>query len=641
VPVAPGGKGPVALPSLEEVPEAASAIVADREGAVLHAPDGSDEAAGAVASALRELDAAGEALGLSGLHALSIRGNAVSTAVVRGAGFLFTRAAAGRAAGSLEKALERWSLPQSGVLARDSWASLRDALVRGRIADAIGHWREIAAAPPLSEARAGSEPLHREELDDTIESLICAIAGALAHDAVGSLRCLQPLAAPSQHNLSIRWLAQIWCSRAALDAGDVATAARHARDALLLSAQLDDAARAVSSWMAAEAVALEAGAEQASEPLAQACETFAHIGDRWGMARARLTEARILSGSGREAEADAAAVLAAQADPAWDEPLLFRAQRFLLRGDLASCEQVLAPLQTRGAERERAVVEALRHRVLTGTQLGEFLAARDGHPTPSRIETLKRIAAAAPAFTAARVALAQMLMRLGRYEEAKATFDELLAREQGAAERASLFAAMGGLAVALRVGTKPAAKRRAAPQAQVARQETPGQIMLRGNLAVMALFDVFELLRMGRRSGVLACTSSKGTVKLRFSEGFIADALSSASPDVIELLVGSGDLSEQALRTFAQQRAGSSGRAIGEILVRKSLVTGAALRPALERQIALAVKELLQWQSGEFLFDRVDGVAKSELDAAIDPQRLLLELATEGDEAARDEESDG
>jgi hypothetical protein len=158
---------------------------------------------------------------------------------------------------------------------------------------------------------------------------------------------------------------------------------------------------------------------------------------------------------------------------------------------------------------------------------------------------------------------------------------------------------------------------------------------------VMALFDVFELLRMGRRSGVLACTSAKGTVKLRFSEGFIADALSSASPDVVELLVRLGDLPEQALRTFAQQRAGSSGRTVGEVLVRKSLVTAAALRPALGRQIALAVRELLQWESGEFLFERVDGIAKNELDSAIDPQRLLLELTTESDEASRDEPGDG
>src|SRR3954466_7930292 len=239
MPVAPGGKGPIALPSLEEVPEAASAIVADRDGAVLHAPDGSDETAGAVASALRQLDAAGPALGLSGLHGLSLRGTSVSsTTVGRGGGFLFTRAAAGRPAGALEKALERWSLPQSGVPARDSWASLRDALVRGRIADAIGHrrgiagaaaighWRELPGGPPLGEARSGSEPLHREELDDTIESLICAIAAVLAHDAVGGLRSLQQLAAPSQHNLSIRWLALHFCSRAALDAGDVAGPAR-------------------------------------------------------------------------------------------------------------------------------------------------------------------------------------------------------------------------------------------------------------------------------------------------------------------------------------------------------------------------------------------------------------------------------
>jgi len=640
MPVVPGGKGPIAVPSLDELPEAASAIVADRDGAVLHAPEGSEDAAAAVASAIRELEAAGRALGLAGLHAVSVRGSAVSTAVVRDAGFLFTPAAPGRTSDTLAKALERWSLPQAGATARDSWASLRDVLVRGRIADAIGYWREISAAPPLSEARAGSEPLHRDELDGTIERLVSGIAGALAHDALGSLRWLQPLAAPSQRNLSIRWVALHFCSRAALDTGDLAAAVTCARDAMALSAQLDDAARAVSGWTLAEALALHSGPEHATEPLTQACETFTRIGDGWGLARALLAAARIFSSGGREADADAAAAEATEADPSWDEPHLFRVRRLLLRGDVAGAEQVLAPLNGPGAERERAVVEALRRRLLSTLQLGEFLAARDAHPTSSRMDALKRIAAAAPSFAQAREAMARMLLRLGRYDEAKATFDELAAAHHGP-ERSSLFATMGGLAVARRLATLPAAKPRAAPQPQAARVETPGQVMLRGNLGAMALSDVFELLRMARRSGVLACTSAKGTIKLRFSEGSIADALSSASPDVLDLLVRSGDVQEPALRTFAHQRTTSSGRALGELLMRKGLIAGPALRPALEKQIALAVRELLQWDSGEFLFDRVDGVAKSELDATIDPQRLLLELHTESDEASRDESTDG
>jgi len=374
--------------------------------------------------------------------------------------------------------------------------------------------------------------------------------------------------------------------------------------------------------------------------LAQARETFTRIGDGWGLARASLAQARILASCGREADADAAAARAAEADAAWDEPHLFRARRLVFRGDFASAEQVLAPLRTRGAQRERALVEALRSQMLTIAQLSEFLVARDAQPTSSTIEALKRIAAAAPTFAHAREALAQMLLRLGRYDEAKATFDDLLATQDGA-ERSSLFTAMSGVVVARRLANRPAAKSRPAPQAQVARAAPAGQIMLRGNLAVMTLFDVFELLRMGRRSGVLVCTSAKGTVKLRFSEGFLADALSSASPDVVELLVRLGNLPEQALRTFAPQRTGSSGRAVGEVLIRKGMVTGATLRPALERQIALAVRELLQWESGEFLFERVDGIAKNELDSAIDPQRLLLELTTESDEASRDESGDG
>lgn len=581
VPMSPAGN------ALEDLPDAS--IVAARDGSLLHAPEGSEDAATAFAAALRELDAAGHALGFSGLYTVTIRGAASSTVIpVRERGFLVAQAGH-RPVSALEKALERWSIPEPGGPMRDGWAALRNALVRGRLPDAIACWREIAAAPALHEALAGSEPLRREELGDAVEGLLHGIACALAHDGAGGLHWLRDLAAPSQGNLSIRWLAHLWSCRAALECGDLSAAGPHAREALAIAAHLDSKARAVSSWAAAEAFALGRDPREARARLTESHDAFSRAGDAWGVSRTRLAEARILAALGAEADAEVAAGLASAADPAWDGPHLFLARRFLLRGDAVKAQQILAPLQSPAAGRERALLVAFEHGLISAADLVEFLHARDAPPSPETASALKRIAAAAPRCNAARDAVGWVLLRLGRYDEAKTAFAASLAQQHGANERLSLLAGLGRIAAASRRGAgKP---RRKAQAAEVEAPPPAGRnIVLRGELSEVPLPEVLEFLRAGRRGGTLVCRSGQGSASLRFSGGFITGA----TLENARVLLGT------------------------------------------EEKIELVLRRMLRWETGQFSFERDDQPAVPATGVELDPQALLLKLYAESDEASRD-----
>lgn len=577
--------------ALEDLPDAAAAIVASRDGSLLHAPEGSEDAAAAFAVAIGQLEEAGTALGLSGLYSVSVRGTKSSAVIpVRERGFLIAQAGLQRPVSELEKALERWSIPEPGGPLRDAWAALRNSLVRGRLPDAIACWREIAAAPALREALAGSEPLRREELDDALEGLLHGVACALAHDGVGGLRWLKNLASPAQGNLSIRWLAHVWCCRAAMESGDLPAAGPHAREALALAAHLDSRARAASSWAAAEAFALGRDPREARARLKESHDAFARAGDGWGVARTRLAEARILATLGSEAEAEVAEGLAAAADPSWDEPHLFRARRLLLGGDAAQARQILEPLRSPAAGRERALIVSFEHGLITAADLGALLRARDAPPSPETAGALKRIAAAAPRCITAQDALAWVLLRLGRYGEAKAAFASLLAGQHGANERFSLLAGLGRIAAASRqLAGKP--KRKAQAAAAVAPAQPERGVGLRGELSEVPLPDVLEFLRTGRRSGILLCRSRHGSAALRFSGGFITGG---TSEDEADLQLG------------------------------------------LEEKIERVVRRMLRWETGQFSFERDDQAGAPGTAVEIDPQALLLKLYAASDEASRD-----
>ena len=644
------------------------------------------------AAAMHELAAAGDALGLSHVEAIVVKGahQAILTAVHPEA-MLLAVVDASNGTAAFEKALRSWSpaarpppLRSTATLASPSaevlismtpppiplargtppngtanakrpapagagWAALRRALVRGQLTQATAVQRALRDAPAAAEPEAGAEPVDGPEQDRVMQLLVDGVGSVMAGDSVGGGRILRPLAADAQPNLSFRWLALHWGGRAALNSGDLAGARPPVKEALAIAKRLDVEAQAVSQWAAGELLARGTDPGQALAWLKSARSLFARLGDTWGAGRAWMTEARILLALRREDECVRAAQEAFTADSGWDEPPLFLARRALQRSDLAGAESFARAVETPAAARFRSVIEGVRGGALAQADASALLQEEDGPPSVKALRVLERIAAAAPAFVQAREALAWMLVRLGRYELAEAAFRQLLSGQLDPGERNSVLLGLGCVAKARRHAAEPgpvapageaaarppsAASQPPSPSGSALGGGTPGAVFS-GRLSAFALPDLVEFLRGARRTGLLVCRSAAGMGALRFRNGKVTGGASPGTPRVGEMLLRNRKISPLALRALPAQDGEDS--TVAAMLVREGAVDATAVQESLRQQIEMAMRELVHWKDGDFVFDHeADGTeVPPEVAVELDPQAVLLDLLRDLDESSR------
>jgi tetratricopeptide (TPR) repeat protein len=713
-------------PQLRGLSEVKGAFSADAEGRILEcepATAADADAAATIAVAVSGLSAAGIAAGLGPLSTVVVKGTASSSATAtRPDGLVHVTVDPATTTSQAEKVLREWSgaapgapsapgppgappprpaaapppaarrptpqpskpvavhpvmagRPAAAVPARpapartvaDPWAALRRSLGRGQLNEAVTY-QHLLASPPDPE-RAGSEQLDADACDRTLRALLEGIGSVMAGDGVGGGRVLLPISDAAQPNLSFRWLALLWGARAALRSGAIPLARTHVQEALTTARQLDIEARALSQWVAADVLAQDGDPSRSLAWLSESRSRFEKIGDKWGAGQTRLSEARVLTTAMREREAAEAAEQAAAALPDSEEPTIVLARLAAIRDDLPAAEALVRPLRSQAAERIRVLVQSIRDGLLARSDAAEFLREQEAPPSARALRSLERISAAAPRFVQAREALAWMLLKLGRYDEANAVFRGLLAHALSPGDRASVMLgiscianaqrAAGGGAATLRevvaVGSSPPPARSSdelpplpplSTSAILARSASSGAAdsVFSGQLSSFALPDLLEFLRSGKRTGLLVCSSAAGMGALRFRDGWIAGAASPATPGVGDVLVRAGKADAAAIRASAAAVGGDpTDQLLGEQLVRDGVTDSGAVRWALSEQVRQAIRELMTWTDGEFTFNR-EAESPPEAGAlavALDPQGLLLNYFKDLDEAARGEAGRG
>jgi predicted regulator of Ras-like GTPase activity (Roadblock/LC7/MglB family) len=676
-------------PRLAELAEVRGALAADRRGQVvasLKEPPGAADEAAAVAVAITELSEAGATLGLEALLRIEVKGPRRTTlAAVRPDQFLFVDVDPLKRLARTVETLDAWqrgvSLPATGPVPgpsgltgvmpaaeppplptrsrapapglstlqdEDPWGSLRRTLIRGHLSRAAALQQAILGLGPSGGASPGSEPLSSAELGVAMQRLLAGIGHILAGDPVGCTRSLAPLAVEGQSNLSIRWLAHYWSARAALQSGGAEAARDHVRDTLALSRQLDVEARGISQLLAAELLSRGGDVAKALSWLAEARGRFERVSDSWGMGQTWLAEARILAGRD-EAACVAAAERARDADPAWDEPLVFLAGRAVMAGDHARARAALGDLHSPAADRLRKLLEAIGEQRISSADAGDFLRVHLAPPTVQNLRAMERIANASPRFLQAREALGWLLVKLGRYAAAREIFEWLLTQPLEPGERSLVGLGLNSTTAAMAAAGAPATPAPgtdpgtptpsdSALLPQGARTGFSGlDAMFSGRLSVFSLPDLVEFLRSAGRSGLLVCSSQGGTGALRFRQGRITGATSPASASIGALLVRTGAISTEALAAAGPAREGTLLDAgLADRLVELGAVELEAARAAGLRQIEHVLRELVDWNDGEFAFTREDEAeGAGEASIEVDAQQLLLDLFRERDESSR------
>jgi hypothetical protein len=127
---------------------------------------------------------------------------------------------------------------------------------------------------------------------------------------------------------------------------------------------------------------------------------------------------------------------------------------------------------------------------------------------------------------------------------------------------------------------------------------------LEGTIKDFGLPDIFQLIGLQRKTGILTLNNEKDDVTVTFENGMVvmADSSSKRLEDRLgSVLVKQGKLSRERLEdALATQKA--TLQRLGHILAANSLISPQDLRTALQVQVSQIVFKVFRWRDGEYHF---------------------------------------
>ena len=128
---------------------------------------------------------------------------------------------------------------------------------------------------------------------------------------------------------------------------------------------------------------------------------------------------------------------------------------------------------------------------------------------------------------------------------------------------------------------------------------------LSGTLKDFALPDIFQLIGMQRKTGLLTLESDRETVTVVFEQGMVvhADSTVRRLDDLLgSVLVRQGKMRKEVLEEALSKQKVSMQR-LGFILVSQGYISREDLKGALSEQVQQIVFRVFRWKSGRYHFD--------------------------------------
>lgn len=129
---------------------------------------------------------------------------------------------------------------------------------------------------------------------------------------------------------------------------------------------------------------------------------------------------------------------------------------------------------------------------------------------------------------------------------------------------------------------------------------------LEGTLEDFSLADIFQLIGIQRKTGVLSLKSSQETVTVTFHQGMVigADSVPRKLEDRIgKVLVKTGLITQEELKEALELQQKTLQK-IGFILVDQQYISREQLKEALQIQVTQMIYRLFRWTNGEYYFDQ-------------------------------------
>src|SRR4051812_11887727 len=158
---------------------------------------------------------------------------------------------------------------------------------------------------------------------------------------------------------------------------------------------------------------------------------------------------------------------------------------------------------------------------------------------------------------------------------------------------------------------------------------------IEGPLRELALSDVFQLLDLSRKTGVLTITheSRHRPAVVRFDRGAVTGAeLGEMHERIGHLLLRAGKVTERDINEARRAQEQSPGRPLGEVLVEQGAVHVDDVKRQLRFQIEEAIYALIQWKDGYFRFEEGASGHNGAVGVRVPTESLLMEAARRVDE---------
>lgn len=151
---------------------------------------------------------------------------------------------------------------------------------------------------------------------------------------------------------------------------------------------------------------------------------------------------------------------------------------------------------------------------------------------------------------------------------------------------------------------------------------------LRGNLRDFSLPDVFQLVTLSGKSGVLRIerADAQGSVWFRDGEVFFAQSDWHREP-LGTRLVAAGKITPSGLvKALDIQRAEQpSGRRLGEILVDEGFTSDKVLEAFVQEQIQDTIFDLFRWDEGDFGFEMLESAPDEDIGLSVSIENIVME----------------
>jgi len=133
---------------------------------------------------------------------------------------------------------------------------------------------------------------------------------------------------------------------------------------------------------------------------------------------------------------------------------------------------------------------------------------------------------------------------------------------------------------------------------------------LEGNIKEFGLADIFQLIGLQKKTGILFLKGEDETVNIHFEDGMVVKSdESKKTPRTYlgHIMITRGKLTEAKLSECMEIQK-NTGQKLGGVLISQGIINKDDLRDALSFQIKEAVYKVFRWKNGDYKFDqeRVD-----------------------------------